>query len=86
MTDLECWCFACITCTFGALLSYVVLLVKIEYSRQLQQNQTKPDSKMKIKEPNKERDIFIEVFLFSLVAGGFALFNVYFWIFSITSN
>ena len=85
MTDLECWCFACISCTFGALLSYVVILVKMEYSRQHHQTQTKPDSKLKVKDHIKDRDILIEVLLFSMVAGGFAMFNIYFWIFSITS-
>ena len=57
----------------------------MEYSRLHYQNQTKPDIKLKVKEHNKDRDILIEVLLFSMVAGGFALFNIYFWIFSITS-
>ena len=26
MTELEYWCFACITFTFGSLLSYVIIL------------------------------------------------------------
>ena len=75
MTLLETWCFACITCTFGALLSYVIILVKIELFklRKISAKDTSDDD-------NKNgRDVSIEVFFFSLVFAGFALFNLYFW-------
>ena len=38
MTSLELWCFACITCTFGALMSYVIILIRMEYMRQWNKN------------------------------------------------
>ena len=38
MTSLELWCFACITCTFGALMSYVIILIRMEFMRQYNKN------------------------------------------------
>ena len=74
MTSLELWCFACITCTFGALLGYVIILIRMEYIRQkLKLAAVKP-------EPELKRDINIEAFLFVCTAGGFTLFNVYYWL------
>ena len=79
MTALELWCFACITCTFGALVSYVIILIKIEYRRyHKKHHQTKPESESKV----DKRDVNIEVFLFTCVAGLFALFNLTFWMMS----
>ena len=73
MTALELWCFACITCTFGALLSYVIILVKIEYTRCYEKmHQTKPGLEV----TKDKRDLHIEVFLFTCTAGGFALINI----------
>ena len=77
MTDLELWCFANITCTFGALLSYVIILMRMEYIRHHSQNKTKSEkSKEKIE---KERDLIVELLLFGAVAGLFALFNICYW-------
>ena len=90
MTSLELWCFACITCTFGALLSYVIILIRMEYMRQCNKNVIKTittDGKPALKSDatglNKhdlKRDINIEVFLFTCVAIGFALFNLVYWV------
>ena len=90
MTSLELWCFACITCTFGALLSYVIILIRMEYMRQWNKNvikTTTTDYKQASKSDaaglNKhelKRDINIEVFLFTCVAIGFALFNLVYWV------
>ena len=33
MTCLELWCFSCISCTFLALLSCVVILIRMETAR-----------------------------------------------------
>lgn len=77
MTSLELWCFACITCTFGALLGYVIILIRMEYIRQkLKLAAVKPEHF----KPELKRDINIEAFLFVCTAGGFALFNVYYWL------
>ena len=92
MTSLELWCFACITCTFGALLSYVIILIRMEYVRQWNKNvikTTTTEGKLASKSDaaaaglNKhelKRDINIEVFLFTCVAVGFALFNLVYWV------
>ena len=87
MTSLELWCFACITCTFGALLSYVVILIRLEYIGHYNKNivikvQQKSDTKQPELPTRKDtqRDLSVEIFLFSCTAGGFALFNVYYWL------
>ena len=90
MTSLELWCFACITCTFGALLSYVIILIRMEYMRQWNKNivktstpeqkpATKPNSADGLSKHELKRDINIEVFLFTCTAVGFAFFNLVYW-------
>ena len=81
MTSLELWCFACITCTFGTLISYVVILVRMEFIRQrMKQIQVKPHTSSSTPITGEtKRDIDIEMFLFSCTAGGFAIFNIYYW-------
>ena len=78
MTYLENWCFACIACTFGALLCYVLILIKME----LEKRQKISESKIfgSIKSQENPRDFVTESVLFSLTAGGFVLFNVWFWV------
>ena len=91
MTSLELWCFACITCTFGALLSYVIILIRMEYVRQWNKNvikttttegklASKSDAAAGLNKHELKRDINIEVFLFTCVAVGFALFNLVYWV------
>ena len=88
MTSLELWCFACITCTFGALMSYVIILIRMECMRQWNKNviktitkDHKPASKSDgLNKPDSERDVNIEVFLFTCVAVGFAFFNILYWV------
>ena len=75
MTDLELWCFANITCTFGALLSYVIILMRMEC---IQKKINSEESKDKI-EVDSKRDLTVELLLFGGVAGLFALFNICFW-------
>ena len=84
MTSLELWCFACITCTFGALLSYVIILIRMELnivktSTPEQKPATKPDSADGLSKHELKRDINIEVFLFTCTAVGFAFFNLVYW-------
>ena len=73
MTALEQWCFACIADTFGALLSYVIILIKMEIDK-------RKDVAPGKKEAFDERNMSIEIFLFSLVFIAFLLFNMYFWV------
>ena len=88
MTSLELWCFACITCTFGALLSYVIILIRMECKQQWNKNviktitkDHKPASKhVGLNKHEFERDVNIEVFLFTCVAVGFAFFNLVYWV------
>ena len=90
MTSLELWCFACITCTFGALLSYVIILIRMECIRQWNKNIIKTTDKADHKTGTKsnsglnkeevKRDINMEVFLFTCTAVGFALFNLVYWV------
>merc|ERR1711920_935735 len=86
MTSLELWCFACITCTFGALLSYVIILIRMEFMRQYNKNvirttELKPATKLApgVNKLELKRDINIEVFLFTCTAVGFGLFNLVYW-------
>ena len=79
MTSLELWCFACITTTFGTLISYVIILVRMEYQRQkLKQLQVNPKSQI-VNNGEAKREIDIEVILFSCTAGCFLIFNIYYW-------
>ena len=90
MTSLELWCFACISCTFGALMSYVIILIRMECKQQWEKNvitTTTKDHKQVAKSDaagltkhELKRDINIEVFLFTCVAVGFALFNLVYWV------
>ena len=68
MTALELWCLSCITFTFGTILSYVIILVKISIFPQ------------KGQENYPERCAKIEIFLFLCTFGGFAVFNLCFWL------
>ena len=89
MTSLELWCFVCITCKFGALLSYVIILIRMEFMRQWNKNIVNtltPDQKPATKHDSAglskhelKRDIKIEVFLFTCTAVGFAFFNLVYW-------
>ena len=79
MTYLENWCFACIACTFGALLCYVVILIKMEIVKRQKVSESKTFGLVKSQE-NPPRDFVTESVLFSLTAGGFVLFNVWFWV------
>ena len=72
MTDLELWCFANITCTFGALLSYVIILMRMEFIRNKINSE---ESKENIIEIERKRDLTVELLLFGSVAGLFAIFN-----------
>ena len=68
MTALELWCLSCITFTFGTILSYVIILVKMSmFSKKVQENLP-------------ERCAKIEIFLFLCTFGGFAVFNLCFWL------
>ena len=79
MTYLENWCFACIACTFGALLSYVLILVKMEIEKRQRVSETKTLSYVKGQETTT-RDYLTESVLFCFTSGGFVLFNVWFWV------
>ena len=80
MTYLENWCFACIACTFGALLSYVVILVKMEIEKRQRVNESKTLALGYVKGQETTRDYVTESVLFSFTSGGFVLFNVWFWV------
>ena len=80
MTKLEIWCFGNIACTFLSLLSYVIILIRMEITQYMTQKnkiQTKKNSKEKDYE--MKREIGLEIFLFALVFGGFLVFNLIFW-------
>ena len=78
MTLLETWCFACIACTFGALLSYVIILIRMEMMKRQKVSEMKNFSFVKGQE--NPRDFVIELILFGGTAGGFVLFIVVFWV------
>ena len=48
--------------------------------RKLCQNQVAPNKKVE-KNGVQERDIYIEIVLLAFTAGGFSVFNVYYWLF-----
>ena len=78
MTSLEVWCFACFSFTFSSLISYVIILIRIELKRN-QLNQVKVDVASPQKaEPKKGKAL--EILLFMCSAGGFLVFNVFYWI------
>ena len=78
MTYLENWCFACIACTFGALLCYVLILIKMEIVKKQKVSESKTFGLVKTQE--NPRDFVTESVLFCLTAGGFVLFKVWFWV------
>ena len=78
MTYLERWCLACITCTFGALLSYVFILIKMEVEKRQKVVELKTLAFVRSQE--NPRDLLTESVLFGLVAGGFALYSTWFWV------
>ena len=73
MTLLETWCFACIACTFGALLSYVIILIRMEMMKRQKVSEMKNFSFVNKGQENP-RDFVIELILFGGTAGGFVLF------------
>ena len=68
MTALELWCFSCIIFTFGSLLSYVIILLKMQ-----QNNSVDPKSADKFGCAKDEK------VLFSCNLCSFAIFNICFW-------
>ena len=78
MTYLESWCFACITCTFGALLSYVFILIKMEVEKRQKVGELKTLDFVRSQE--NPRDFLTESVLFGSVAGGFAVYSTWFWV------
>ena len=83
MTSLEQWCFACITFTFMALLSYVLILVRLKRrNRNCVSTRTKEDA-ASIDEGNVDvQESTMELILFLCNVVSFTCFNLYFW----TSN
>ena len=78
MTLLETWCFACITCTFGALLSYVVILLKMEIAKRRKVVEMKTFSNFQ-GQNESPRDYVTELQLFGATFSGFVVFNFIFW-------
>ena len=68
MTALELWCFSCIIFTFGSLLSYVIILLKMQ-----QNNSVDPKKKDNVGYSKDEKVLFLGNLC------GFALFNICFW-------
>ena len=68
MTALELWCFSCIIFTFGSLLSYVFILLKMR-----QNNSVDPKEVVKADHAKDEKILFV------CNLCGFAIFNVCFW-------
>ena len=80
MTKLEIWCFGNIACTFLSLLSYVIILIRMEiFQYMTQKNIIQPKKNSKEKHYEMQRDIGLEIFLFALVFVGFLVFNLIFW-------
>ena len=89
MTDLEFWCFACITFTFGSLISYVVILFTlgcpITRARvTVSGDQVQGQGKKKTFGPSEaetggHRNNVLELILFTITAGAFAMFNIIYW-------
>ena len=73
MTDLEFWCFACITFTFGSLISYVLILFTLGCPVNRAQVSDKKS------ETERSRNNVLELILFTITAGAFALFNIIYW-------
>ena len=76
MTALEFWCFSCISFTFVAFLSYVVILVKIRIPQKIG-GVDKEDAFEKIN--IKPRLAKVEVFLFFCSLSSFVIYNICFW-------
>ena len=88
MTSLELWCFYCITCTFLALLTYVLILLRLRLTGRLKINNmpaaVKPqddggDTGSRL--PNDvttKADTQIEIVLAFTTIGCFVIFNIYF--------
>ena len=68
MTSLELWCLSSIGFTFGALLSYVVILFKIKIDRN---NSSEIDGESSYDS--------IELILFLISLSVFMIFNCCFW-------
>ena len=79
MTYLETWCFACIACTFGALISYEVILIKMEVVKRQKVFELKMKTFSGVSIPENTRDYVTESVLFSFTSGGFIVFNLCFW-------
>ena len=79
MTYLEAWCFACIACTFAALISYVVILIKMEVVKRQKVFELKMKTLSGDSIPENTRDYITESVLFSFTSGGFIVFNFCFW-------
>ena len=84
MTDLEFWCFACITFTFGSLISYVVILFTLgcpvtRARVTVSGDQGQGQGKKKTSEAETDRNNVLELILFTITAGAFAMFNIIYW-------
>ena len=83
MTSLEQWCFACITFTFMALLSYVLILVRLKRrNRNCVSTSTKEDAASTDEGNVDVQESTMELILFLCNVVSFTCFNLYFW----TSN
>lgn len=69
MTALELWCFVCICCTFGSLLSYIIILFKLECSNKVIHLE---DSKY-----DRRKTVHLELGLFLVVFTSFVIFNIW---------
>ena len=88
MTSLELWCFYCITCTFLALLSYVLILLRLRVTGRLKinnrQTAVKPQDDGTDTGSNLSNDLTtkadtqFEIVLSSTTIGCFVIFNIYF--------
>ena len=88
MTSLELWCFYCITCTFLALLSYVLILLRLRVTGRLKINNMQTAVKPQddgtdtgshlSNDVTTKADTQFEIVLSSTTIGCFVIFNIYF--------
>ena len=76
LTALESWCLACIALVFQALVSYVLILVRVIIAKEKRSNNWKKNQEDVY---NGKRDLMLELILFSWVFGSALLFCVYYW-------
>lgn len=74
MTALEMWCFVSIVCTFSSLLSYIVILLRYEWSKYKisSEDSTARDSIL-------GREFLLELSLFLVVFASYVIFNLVYW-------